>query len=219
MIGIVDYGLGNVRALANVYKNANLPLMICSTAEDLARPTRIVLPGVGAFDHAIELLNQSGMRQALDQRVLRDKTPVLGICVGMQIMAHQSEEGQAAGLGWIDGVVKKIDCSKLKRRPGLPHMGWNDVTPRKPTALFKELEAGAVFYFLHSYYFLCFHESDVIAETDYGGTFASAVNSANVFGIQFHPEKSHRYGTRLLKNFAQLPASSRLAEGPAAAGS
>lgn len=215
MIGIVDYGLGNVLAFANVYKNANIPVMICSGADDLATATRIVLPGVGAFDHAMELLNNSGMREALDARVLRDMVPVLGICVGMQMMAHSSEEGQSAGLGWVDGVVKEIDCSNLERRPSLPHMGWNDVLPLRPTALFEGLQKDAVFYFLHSYHFVCSNQDDVIAETDYGGRFACAVNSGNAYGIQFHPEKSHKYGTRLLQNFAHIHASCETGKGAA----
>lgn len=204
MIGILDYGLGNVRAFANIYKNANIPHKVCSAASDLALATRVVLPGVGAFDHAMELLNDSGLREPLDERVLEDGIPVLGICVGMQILAHSSEEGSAAGLGWVDGQVKKIDSSKLEHKPGLPHMGWNNVMPRRPGGLFKELEENAIFYFLHSYCFVCAGDGDVLAETDYGGRFASAVNSGSVYGVQFHPEKSHSYGIQLLKNFAAL---------------
>ena len=123
MIGIVDYGLGNVGAFANVYKNARIPAITCSTADHLAGTTRIILPGVGAFDHAMDSLNKSGMREALDDRVLKDKVPVLGVCVGMQMMARSSEEGRGPGLGWVDGVVKRIDCSRLTSGARLPHMG------------------------------------------------------------------------------------------------
>lgn len=204
MIGIVDYGLGNVGAFANVYKNARIPAITCSTADHLAGTTRIILPGVGAFDHAMDSLNKSGMREALDDRVLKDKVPVLGVCVGMQMMARSSEEGRGPGLGWVDGVVKRIDCSRLTSGARLPHMGWNDVAPRGRIGLFRGLDDKAIFYFLHSYCFVCSHDENVIAETDYGTRFACAVNSANVYGVQFHPEKSHGYGTRLLMNFAEL---------------
>ena len=137
MLGIVNYGLGNVQAFANVYKHANLPHLICSTADELRSVQRIILPGVGAFDQAMAMLNESGMRDALDEQVLVHKTPVLGVCVGMQMMGHSSDEGGAPGLGWIDGTVHRIDTSQLAHKPSLPHMGWNDVTPRQEEGLFE----------------------------------------------------------------------------------
>ena len=204
MLGIIDYGLGNVQAFANVYKNANIPHQVCSRADQVAAADRLILPGVGAFDQAMHQLNQSGMRAALDQRVLHDSIPVLGVCVGMQMMAHSSDEGSSAGLGWIDGVVRRIDTSALPHKPSLPHMGWNDVAPRGAEGLFAGLETDAVFYFLHSFCFVCSEPGSVLAETNYGGLFASAVAADSVYGVQFHPEKSHGYGIRLLKNFAAL---------------
>lgn len=204
MIAIVDYGLGNIKAFSNVYKKLHIPVRIAKNAADLEGAEKIILPGVGAFDHAVELLETSGMRNALDELVLEKKVPVLGICVGMQILARSSEEGKLPGLGWINGEVKKFDAFRLAHVTHLPHMGWNDVIPTSTNALFEQLNTGSIFYFLHSYYFECDKKEDVIAATDYGGEFACAVNAGNVFGVQFHPEKSHQYGVQLLKNFANL---------------
>ncbi|MBY0496024.1 MAG: imidazole glycerol phosphate synthase subunit HisH [Cyanobacteria bacterium] len=204
MISIVDYGLGNVQAIANIYKRLNIPAQLVSTASALAEATRLVLPGVGAFDWAMSRLNDSGMRETLDHLVLRDRRPVLGICVGMQMMAHRSEEGVQHGLGWIDGVVKRFDEAAFHERTHLPHMGWNDVAPRQPGGLFAGIETESRFYFLHSYHIVPANAADVIAYTDYNVRFASSIRHDNVFGTQFHPEKSHHWGVRLLRNFAEL---------------
>jgi glutamine amidotransferase len=204
MITIIDYGLGNVLAFSNVYKRLNIPAALAKSASDLHGATKLILPGVGAFDHAMELLQQSGMRETLDEMVLSSAVPVLGVCVGMQILAASSEEGRARGLGWIDGDVRKFDVASFRQRTRLPHMGWNDVKPVGPSALFGGLESDARFYFLHSYYFHCARSENVLAQAEYGTTFACAVQARQIFGVQFHPEKSHRYGTRLLKNFAEL---------------
>lgn len=166
MITIVDYGLGNIFAFANVYKKLNIPTAIAKNAGDLKVASKIILPGVGAFDHAIKLLEQSGMRQTLDEIVLHKRVPVLGICVGMQIIAESSEEGCLPGLGWIDGQVKKFDPSTLPHKTRLPHMGWNDVQPVKKSRLFEGLELDARFYFLHSYYFHCNKTENVLAVSD-----------------------------------------------------
>ncbi|MCK5508768.1 MAG: imidazole glycerol phosphate synthase subunit HisH [Desulfobacterales bacterium] len=204
MIAIVNYGLGNEQAFANIYKNLGIPFKIASTIDDLKGATKIILPGVGAYDYAMELLQKSGMRESLDELVLQRKLPVLGVCVGMQILALSSEEGSLPGLGWIDGVVKKIDTSALTYKTHLPHMGWNDVTPVKNNTLFQGIEKGGRFYFLHSYYFQCHNDEELIAVTEYGNQFASAVNLHNIYGVQFHPEKSHQNGILLLKNFGNL---------------
>lgn len=204
MIGIIDYGLGNVRAFANVYKNLNLPALIVKQPNELKNVSKVILPGVGAFDYAMQKLDQSGMRQCLDEIVLEHHVPVLGICVGMQILAHSSDEGSLPGLGWIDGEVKRFDFSSLQHPMCVPHMGWNNVNPLKINSLLNGLDHGFLFYFLHSYYFHCEKSVDIIAVTDYGIQFASAVHSENIFGVQFHPEKSHQWGIQLLKNFAEL---------------
>jgi imidazole glycerol-phosphate synthase subunit HisH len=209
MIAIVDYGLGNIQALVNIYKRLNIPVCIAKTPDELARGEKVILPGVGAFDWAITRLNESGMRQCLDELVLRQKRPLLGICVGMQMLGRSSDEGVLNGgvlngLEWIDGHVRKFDEQSFRQKTHLPHMGWNDVTSLQSGGLFLGLETGARFYFLHSYYFAPHDTADVLAVTDYNGSFASSVQSGNIYGVQFHPEKSHRWGVRLLKNFAEL---------------
>ena len=204
MIKIVDYGLGNVQAFLNVYKRWSIPAVAVNNATDLADATRVILPGVGSFDHAMNLLQLSGMREVLDELILSDNVPVLGICVGMQILGVSSEEGQMNGLGWISGSVRKFKATDTSSLLRLPHMGWNDVEPIGSSKLFDGLEKDARFYFLHSYHFDCVHSDIVLAETHYGSRFACAVQSKNIFGVQFHPEKSHQYGARLLKNFAEI---------------
>lgn len=204
MITVIDYGLGNILAFLNVYKRLDIPVKAAKTSSDLEAATKLILPGVGAFDHAMELLQRSGMRQALDSMVLERAVPVLGICVGMQILASASDEGQLQGLGWIDGRVEKFDTSLFRQHTHLPHMGWNDVKPVVSSGLFTGLEDDARFYFLHSYFFRCADREHVLAQTDYGSTFSCAIRSKNIYGVQFHPEKSHHYGARLLKNFAEL---------------
>ena len=204
MIGIVDYGLGNIKAFANVYGKLNVPFIVASKPDDLRTTSKIILPGVGAFDYAMDRLNESGMRKALDEMVLHQKVPVLGICVGMQMLADSSEEGILPGLSWIEGEVKKFDPLTLAQSTHLPHMGWNDVKAVAKNNLLQGLELNARFYFLHSYYFSCSKKENILAVTDYGGEFICAVNSGNVFGVQFHPEKSHQWGIQLLKNFAEM---------------
>jgi len=204
MITIIDYGLGNVLAFANVYSRLNIPFAVAKSSNDLINATKLILPGVGAFDHAMQELNQSGMRMMVEKLVINSGIPVLGICVGMQMLAKSSNEGTLPGLGWIDGEVKKFDISLMPRGANLPHMGWNDVKPVVDGGLFKNLGQDARFYFLHSYYFECHQQSDVLALTDYGGQFSCAVNRDNVYGVQFHPEKSHHFGSQLLKNFSEI---------------
>ena len=204
MITIIDYGLGNVLAFVNVYNRLNVPVAVAKSADDLRNASRLILPGVGSFDHAMQQLDQSGMRQLVEQLVMSDKLPVLGICVGMQMLAKSSDEGKLPGLGWIDGTVKKFDLSAMPPDTNLPHMGWNDVAPVAEGGLFKGIEKDSRFYFLHSFYFECNQQSNVLAVSDYGGNFSCAVRQDNVFGVQFHPEKSHHFGSQLLKNFSEV---------------
>lgn len=204
MITLIDYGVGNINAFVNVYKRVDVPVRIAKTKEDLIGAEKLILPGVGHFDHAMTQLNNSGMRDTLDKLVLVDKIPVIGICVGMQMMANSSDEGTLEGLKWIDASVRKFDESKINQVTRLPHMGWNDVKPVKDIPLFNGLEKDAIFYFLHTYYFECNNQDDVMAVTEYGVEFASAAHHENKYGIQFHPEKSHSYGETLLHNFAKL---------------
>ena len=202
MIGLVDYGLGNIQAFANIYHRLGIKAFPAKSPSDLRRASKIILPGVGSFDWAMGCLEKSGLREALDEEVLLLKKPVLGVCVGMQMMARCSEEGEMNGLGWISGEVRRFDETTLLDKTRLPHMGWNDVFP-KDHPLFKGM-TDPQFYFLHSYYFSTDSTDGILAETEYGGRFASAVNNQMIFGVQFHPEKSHHWGVQLLKNFAEI---------------
>ena len=204
MIHIVDYGLGNVQAFLTMFKRLGLDAIRATTASDLTGASKIILPGVGAFDHAIELLDRSGMRPVLETLILKNKVPVLGICVGMQIMGTSSEEGQLTGLGWVPGKVRSFRSNEQSAILPLPHMGWNDVQPKSGLPIFAGLESDARFYFLHSYYFECEVPSHVAAVASYGFDFSCAVSAGNIYGVQFHPEKSHHFGAQLLKNFAEL---------------
>lgn len=205
MITIIDYGLGNIGAFLNMYKRMNVPAKAARTADELADAERIVLPGVGAFDHAMDLLNASGMRPQLEKKVVGDKVPVVGVCVGMQILADRSEEGQGRGLGWVAGTVRHFQSMPVPNSLPLPHMGWNDVEPLDGHGgLFRGLERESRFYFLHSFYYECADPSDRAATAIYGGPFDCAIRRDNVWGVQFHPEKSHHFGAMLLKNFSEL---------------
>lgn len=202
MIALIDYGLGNVRAFQNVYKRLNIPIMTAQCKKDLYGASKLILPGVGAFDSAIKQFHESGMMDEVTRMVFYNDVPILGICVGMQMLASSSDEGVLPGLGWIKGSVKKFNEQQNKTIQ-LPHMGWNDIKLINKNRLLTKLDM-ANFYFLHSYYFLCDHKEDVIAESDYGHSFACAVNNKHIYGVQFHPEKSHMNGVQLLKNFAEL---------------
>ena len=200
MISIIDYGLGNVKAFSNIYKSLDIQHKIIKKIDDLHNSSKIILPGVGSFDWAIKKLEDSGFKEILNDLVLNKKIPFLGICVGMQLISDRSEEGSLNGLGWIKGKVKKIpldDNSII-----VPHMGWNNVELEK-NILFKGID-NPNFYFLHSYFFDPLNTDSIIGTTYYGKRFASIINTDNIFGIQFHPEKSHENGIRILKNFAKL---------------
>lgn len=204
MITIIDYGLGNIRAFLNVFKRLNIDARAVADRAGLDGTTKVILPGVGHFDHAMERLDASGMRDRLDQLVLNDKIPVLGICVGMQMLAATSDEGTRGGLGWIDGRVRDFRTSEPTALLPMPHMGWNDVRPVVSHPIFGALDAESRFYFLHSFFFECSRQEDVLAVANYGADFTCAVHRDNIYGVQFHPEKSHHFGTRLLQNFAEL---------------
>ena len=205
MITIIDYGLGNVQAFLNIYKKLHIPVQVAKSENDLKGASKLILPGVGHFDYAMQRFNDSGMREKVESLVLQSNVPVLGVCVGMQIMANSSEEGIESGLGWISGIVKRLESIvKVDNNFPLPHMGWNSVTPNHKD-LFSNIDSSDLeFYFLHSYYFDCTSQENCIASTDYSSNFCCAINDKNIFGVQFHPEKSHHFGVNLLKNFSEL---------------
>ncbi|XGC82265.1 imidazole glycerol phosphate synthase subunit HisH [Bdellovibrio bacteriovorus] len=203
MITIIDYGLGNIQAFVNVYKRLHIPVAVAKTKDDFAQATKLILPGVGAFDHAMERFAASGMQEKVTDMV-KGGMPVLGICVGMQMLADGSDEGVLSGLSWIPGRVRAFkEIPNLENLPQ-PHMGWNDVSPVAGCPLFKGIEENPRFYFLHSYFFEAKNTADIAATATYGLNFSCVVAKSNIFGVQFHPEKSHHFGVTLLKNFAEL---------------
>ena len=204
MIGIIDYGSGNVQAIATIYKNLNIEYQVITRPEDLNKADKLILPGVGAFDATMQQLIDSGIKKELNELVINKNVPILGICVGLQVMGFGSEEGALPGFGWIPGKVKKFNEKKMETKPKLPHMGWNTIKDIKRHNLFKGIDRDFGFYFVHSFYFECESRKNVLATSNYGGGFTSAIYSDHIIGTQFHPEKSHGNGVLLFKNFAQL---------------
>jgi len=204
MIGIIDYGSGNVQAIATIYKNLNINYQVITKPEDLDRTDKLILPGVGAFDSTMQQLIDSGLKDKLNELVLDKKIPILGICVGLQVMGYKSDEGDLPGLGWIAGKVTRFDDTKIKFKPKLPHMGWNTINDVQNHKLFQGIDNDFGFYFVHSFYFECEKEQNILTTSNYGGEFTSSIYANHIFGTQFHPEKSHGNGVQLFKNFAEL---------------
>lgn len=202
VIVIVDCGIGNLGSVLNMFRRIGVPAVVTGDPAVVAEAERLVLPGVGAFDHGMKSLRQSGLIPTLERRVLRERTPILGICLGLQLFMQGSEEGVEPGLGWLHGRTVRFRLSE-PRHQGLrvPHMGWNTVKPAQP-GVWPSLSDGPRFYFVHSYHIECDDEGDVLATARYGYDFAVAARRGNVMGVQFHPEKSHRYGMAVLRDFA-----------------
>lgn len=205
MIAIVDYGSGNVGAIMNILRQRKIAHLLTGNPAEFAQADRFILPGVGAFDPTMDTLMRSGIVDALNEEVLGKGKKVLGICVGMHLLSDGSEEGELPGLGWIPGRVRKIDADRLNAAPKLPHMGWNSIEIAGGASLFDGVDAEHGFYFLHSYFFDASDPAHVAARVSYGADMPCAVESGNVFGMQFHPEKSHGNGTRVFMNFAEKP--------------
>jgi glutamine amidotransferase len=204
MIGIVDYGSGNIAAIVNIYRHLRVPYLVSGDARELAAAERYILPGVGAFDTVMNDLGKLGIVDMLNEEVIGNGKMALGICVGMQILADSSEEGDCRGLGWVPGRVRRIDKSQFAEAPKLPHMGWNSIIPSGDQPILNDIDHARGFYFLHSYYFDPESDSDVIATASYGKELVCGVRRNNVYGFQFHPEKSHGNGLTIFKNFAEI---------------
>ena len=202
MITIVDYGMGNLGSMRNMFKRIGANVTVESDPSALVHAEKLVLPGVGSFDAAMGRINESsGLRDLLEHKANVEKIPILGVCLGMQLLTNSSEEGELAGLGWIDAkTIRFPEQDGLK----VPHMGWNVASPARKSPLTVEVSEEPRYYFVHSF---CVHVENAehsIMRTDYGGVFDSAIARDNIYGVQFHPEKSHRFGMHILKNFAKL---------------
>ena len=204
MITIVDYGVGNLGSIANMLKKVGTKAISSSDPEVLQKADKLILPGVGAFDAGMRKLRESGLVPVLNELVLEKRIPVLGLCLGMQLMTKRSEEGAEAGLGWIDAETVRFKFGPENAHLKIPHMGWNTLDIRRQHSLVSDLGFESRFYFVHSYHIVCSDEMDVVAYTEYGYPLATVINKGNIMGAQFHPEKSHKFGMKLLKNFVEL---------------
>lgn len=205
MIVIINYDVGNLGSILNMLKKIGAEAIISSNQEDIKKADKLILPGVGSFNYGMEKLQQSGLIELLNRKVLNEKTPILGICLGLQLFTKKSEEGKLNGMGWIDAQTVKFQFNSEQKQLKIPHMGWNEVAVKKQSVLFKDMSfEESRFYFVHSYYVQCNQEQDILTTTHYGYDFHSGVEKENIVGVQFHPEKSHKFGLKLLKNFVEL---------------
>ncbi len=204
MIAIVDYGSGNIAAIADIFKRLKVPHIITADHAQLRNADRYILPGVGAFDTTMRTLHDSGLLGVLNEEVHGRGKKIMGICVGMQILGDSSDEGNLPGLGWIPGRIRRINTNTLNIPPKLPHMGWNSIKTIGISPLFEGVDVEQGFYFLHSYFFDAARKQDVIATTSYGTDLPCGVANGNVYGFQFHPEKSHANGLAVFQNFSRI---------------
>jgi len=204
MLTIIDYGIGNLTSIQNMLKKAGYPNAIISKKEaDIAAADKLILPGVGHFDYGMGQLRQADFFDTLNRRVLEDKIPILGICLGAQLLTEGSEEGDSPGLGWIKAKTIRFRAEEIGNGLKVPHMGWGDISIKKESLLLKDLPEEPRFYFVHTYHIVCENPADELVGGHYGYEFTAGVESGNIMGVQFHPEKSHKYGLQLLKNFIQ----------------
>jgi imidazole glycerol-phosphate synthase subunit HisH len=203
MISVINYGVCNLGSMLNMLRKVGVQAHLVSTAAQLDRAEKIILPGVGAFDNGMGALRERGLAESLRTRVLRDKVPLLGVCLGMQMLGWRSEEGSVDGLGLVDAEARRFRLAPGSAQK-VPHMGWSLLAPRRDSPLLRDLGASSRFYFCHSYHMICRDPDDVLAGTEYGVDVVAMVQHNNVYGVQFHPEKSHRFGMALLHNFARI---------------
>jgi glutamine amidotransferase len=201
MITIIDYGVGNLSSIRNMLKRLGTESKISTSLFDIEHADKLILPGVGSFDYGMTQLKNSGLLDILNKRVLVDKVPILGICLGVQLMMEGSEEGNMQGLGWIKGKTIAFDKTQLSPNQKIPHMGWNQVKEFEGSSLFNGMYAEPRFYFVHSYHLKATWPEDVLLKTNYGYDFAAGIESGNILGVQFHPEKSHKFGMKIFENF------------------
>lgn len=199
-IVIIDYGMGNLRSVQKKFDRLNAPVRLSADPAVIAQADKLVLPGVGHFASGMRRLKESGIEEVLSRKVLIERTPILGICLGMQLMARWSEEGDTGGLGWFDADVVRFTVSN-RLTYKVPHMGWNTAEPARPSGLFGQVPPKALFYFVHSYHMVCRQPQDVLAMTTYDYPFVSVIQKGHIYGTQFHPEKSHDWGEQLIANF------------------
>ncbi|MBS1749972.1 MAG: imidazole glycerol phosphate synthase subunit HisH [Bacteroidetes bacterium] len=203
MLKIIDYGVGNLTSIKNMLKKVGVESKISSAKEEIETATKLILPGVGSFDYGMKQLKLAGLVDILNERVLNKKVPILGLCLGVQLLTTSSEEGKEMGLGWIKGKTVAFDKSKLSSAQKIPHMGWADVKGFEHSKLFTEMYTEPRFYFVHSYHLQLTHTGDALAYANYGYDFAVGIEHENILGVQFHPEKSHKFGMKLLENFVK----------------
>jgi glutamine amidotransferase len=202
-IAVIDYGMGNLGAISNMLKKVGAEAMVTADGELIKSASKLIIPGVGAFDNGMKNLEERGLIPILNQLVLEDKVPVLGICLGMQLLTRKSEEGVLPGLGWMNAECRHFDRSRLQGSLKIPHMGWNFVHMNKDNPVFSGMFKNPRFYFVHSYHSICVDPEDILTTTIHGYEFVSSFARDNIIGTQFHPEKSHKFGMRLFKNFLE----------------
>lgn len=202
-IVIIDYQVGNLSSIANMLKKVGQKSIISSDINEIKTADKLILPGVGAFDYGMSKLNESGITEAITEKALSEKIPFLGICLGAQLLTQSSEEGVLPGLGWFEAKTIKFNFSHLDTKLKIPHMGWTDVHLTKPCPIMENLEASR-FYFVHSFHFNTPNEAEIMLKSDFGYPFVSALWKDNIYAVQFHPEKSHKFGMQLMQNFVNL---------------
>lgn len=201
MLTIVNYGVGNLSSMQNMLTKIGVPSLVSNNEYEISKAEKLILPGVGAFDTCAERLNESGLMTVLQERVIDNKIPVLGVCVGMQLMLDSSEEGIMPGLGWVKGKAVRFNKDMLSEKLKIPHMGWSEIGVSKKTNLLDGFQEDPRYYFVHSFHALLENNDDELFSAIHGYQFTAGIQHGNVTGVQFHPEKSHKFGMKLLFNF------------------